>query len=162
MDKKIFNLSLLTGVVAIFGTLTLLFLILGIARAEKIKHAVRVLPAPASMPVVLAPEKGTGYEIKWEFTEYDFGILEKGTPNDSVTFSFEVLSEVAQITGSVSNCGCTLGEWKPTVLKRGETGSVTIKYDTERVGYFNKTFEIFINRNDKPEILRIKGNVKGE
>jgi hypothetical protein len=108
------------------------------------------------------PEPGTPYFIKWKFTEFNFGEIKKDCPADSVVFTFEVVKGIAQMTGSKSNCGCTLGNWLPTIHKEGETGIVTIHYDTKRVGYFRKSFEVQFNRNEKPETLWITGTVKGE
>lgn len=111
---------------------------------------------------VTIPEPGTPYNIEWKFKEFDFGKMKQGCSLDSVVFSFKVVSGVAQMTGSKSNCGCTLGQWKPDIHKAGEIGTVTIHYDTKRIGYFRKSFEVQFNRNEKPEILWITGSVEAD
>ncbi|MGV8829938.1 MAG: DUF1573 domain-containing protein [Breznakibacter sp.] len=162
MKRLMLSLVLLLGI----GSTFLLFAILEKDKQKMdeylkpVSNDTGVYENPYYETIDQAPEPGQSYDIEWKFKEYDFGELEKGTPKDSVKFSFVVKKGTAQITGSKSNCGCTLGDWRPVILKQGQTGTVTIKYDTKRVGYFNKSFEIFINRNSEPEILRIKGNVR--
>lgn len=56
-------------------------------------------------------------------------------------------------------CGCTsLGDTPPKVLKDGESFKFSIKYDTEREGYFEKKLKVFIE--EKLEmVLVIRGTV---
>jgi hypothetical protein len=55
-----------------------------------------------------------------------------------------------------TTCGCTVANTKNTI--NGVV--VEIKYDTLRVGVFNKSTTIYYNRNNKPEQITI--TIKGE
>ncbi|MCT4647392.1 MAG: DUF1573 domain-containing protein [Carboxylicivirga sp.] len=112
--------------------------------------------------VVRQSKLSKDYDITWKFKEYDFGTITQGTPADSIQFSFTVNSGQAMMTGTVSHCGCTTGHWKPQRLNPGQTGYIVLKYDTKRLGYFRKEFDITFNRSGKKEKLIITGKVKGK
>ncbi len=57
-----------------------------------------------------------------------------------------------------SSCGCTSVNYMKAPIKVGDIATVTLQYDTKRIGYFYKTATVFCN-TDKPIVLRIIGEV---
>lgn len=171
MNKQtLFFVGIALGAVVSIGTIGT------ITSKEKTESKVATQPIESRIPPTIpftaidhqpeprrqSPAPKSAYDIQWKFRSYDFGELQQNTKADSVVFEFIVQSGVAQMTGSKTNCGCTMGEWKPLIHHEGEKGQVTIKYDTKRIGRFNKTFEVFFNRNSEPETLTITGIVVDE
>jgi hypothetical protein len=64
---------------------------------------------------------------------------------------------ISQAKGS---CGCTVPEWTTDPIAPGETGTITVKYNTEKVGPINKNVTVMSNATNEPtKVLRITGNV---
>lgn len=60
-----------------------------------------------------------------------------------------------------SSCGCITGSYKPkTPLQPNETGTITIRYDTKRIGPINKSLTLITNAGRL--IIRVKGWVMGK
>ena len=65
------------------------------------------------------------------------------------------------ITNCQGSCGCTVPKCEKEPIKPGQTSTITVKYDTNRVGPINKSVTISSNATNAPEkIVRIKGNVE--
>jgi hypothetical protein len=76
-------------------------------------------------------------------------------------FVFEFKNESQQealITGVQTSCGCTTANKPEEPLSPGKSSSISVKYDTKRVGQFNKTITVSSNVSD-PIILTIRGSV---
>jgi len=117
-----------------------------------------IAPAPTNVPPKVK-NIGTPYEISFNKREHDYGKIKKGS-DGAVYFKFtNVGNDVVSITGSTAFCGCTVPEWKPKRLNKGESDSIKVIYDTKRIGYFNKVVHINFNKNSKPEVLTLKGHV---
>ncbi len=63
------------------------------------------------------------------------------------------------ITNVKSSCGCTVPTYPEKPIKKGETGKISVKYDTKRIGVFTKTITVYSNAKNSPVKLRIKGEV---
>lgn len=100
-------------------------------------------------------------EIVFETEIIDYGNIEKGS-DGSREFKFKNAGkEPLIISGASGSCGCTV----PTAplnqpFKPGESGSIKVKYDTERVGAFEKTVTITSNAKTSTKVIKIKGVVK--
>ncbi|MDA9820700.1 DUF1573 domain-containing protein, partial [Salibacteraceae bacterium] len=58
------------------------------------------------------------------------------------------------------SCGCTVPSWPKQPIKPGETSSIKVKYDSNRIGPINKSVTITSNAGNEPtKVLRIKGNI---
>ena len=64
------------------------------------------------------------------------------------------------ITNCVGSCGCTVPVWPKTPIAPGEKASIKVKYDTRRVGRFQKTVTVTSNAGTPTKVLTIKGNVE--
>jgi hypothetical protein len=60
----------------------------------------------------------------------------------------------------VGSCGCTVPVWPKTPIAPGEKASIKVKYDTRRVGRFQKTVTVTSNAGTPTKVLTIKGNVE--
>jgi hypothetical protein len=73
------------------------------------------------------------------------------------------------ISGAKGSCGCTVPSYDEEPIMPGKTSEIQVKYDTKRVGTFNKTVTLTTNAlngtsEDTPGVfvLKIKGKVNGE
>jgi hypothetical protein len=79
-------------------------------------------------------------------------------------FVFEFRNESQQdalVTGVQTSCGCTTANKPEEPLSQGKSSSISVKYDTKRVGQFTKTITVSSNVSD-PIILTIRGSVLPE
>lgn len=64
------------------------------------------------------------------------------------------------ITSAQGSCGCTVPSTPKEPILPGAKGSISVKYDTNRVGPFTKTVTVSSNAAGQPtKTLTIKGNV---
>jgi hypothetical protein len=98
-------------------------------------------------------------EIKFETISHDYGTIAQGG-NGEYEFKFTNTSKVPLILTNVSSsCGCTIPVWTKEPIKPGKTGSIKVKYDTDRIGNFIKTITVISNAKNSRVELTIKGNV---
>ena len=98
--------------------------------------------------------------ITFEETTHNFKTIEyKG--DGSCEFTFENTGEEPLLLTKVrSSCGCTVPKtWPKKPIKPGETGSITVKYNTRIKGAFSKSIRVYSNAKNSPTTLRIKGKV---
>ncbi len=99
--------------------------------------------------------------ISFTDTVHDFGVIPYGG-NGVFEFKFKNKGKEPLILQNVqTSCGCTTPkEWPRDPIKKGGEGSVTILYDTKRVGNFSKTITVISNAKNSPQILIIKGTIE--
>lgn len=100
-------------------------------------------------------------EITFTETVHDFGTVQKG---DDCTYEFKFKNtgkEPLIISNCQTSCGCTAPQCPKEPVLPGSTSSVKVKYDSNRVGVFNRTVTITSNAKNSPVTLTIKGNVEG-
>ncbi|MBN8703523.1 MAG: DUF1573 domain-containing protein [Bacteroidetes bacterium] len=99
-------------------------------------------------------------DMKFETEVMDYGLIEHGS-NGVREFKFKnVGKEPLIITNAVGSCGCTTPEWPKEPIKPGGSGVIKVKYDTQRVGNFEKTVTLTSNAKEANKVIRIKGSVK--
>jgi hypothetical protein len=107
------------------------------------------------------PVGGNGPMISLDKEVHDYGTIPQGangTCEFTVTNTGDAPLIITQCKGS---CGCTVPQCDTTPLKPGAKTTITVKYDTKRVGPINKSVTISSNATNAPEkIVRIKGNVE--
>ena len=99
--------------------------------------------------------------IKFEKTEHDFGKILQGE-QVSYTFKFKNVGNAPLIISSIEKtCGCTTPEFTKTPVKPGESGKITMTYDSKgHKGFQNKRLIVKANTNPSETILRIKAQVE--
>ena len=99
--------------------------------------------------------------IRFETTEYDFGKVLQGE-QVSHTFKFKNVGDAPLIISSIEKtCGCTTPDFSSQPIKPGESGKITVTYDSKgHKGFQNKRLIVKANTNPSETILRIKAQVE--
>ncbi|SDR65710.1 Protein of unknown function [Formosa sp. Hel1_31_208] len=58
-----------------------------------------------------------------------------------------------------TSCGCTVPTYSQAPILSGESGTIEVKYATNRLGKFSKTLTILSNAKNNQKRLQIKGKV---
>ncbi|MDD2636885.1 MAG: DUF1573 domain-containing protein [Bacteroidales bacterium] len=97
--------------------------------------------------------------IMFKQTVCDFGVIKHGEEAKAV-FQFKNLTKKpVKLTNVRASCGCTGTEWPREEIKKRGKGTVSVSYDTRRVGKFNKNVYVYVEGNDQPIQLQVKGEV---
>lgn len=100
-----------------------------------------------------------GKEIWFEEYLHDYGEIPKDS-DGSWSFTFKNLGKSSVIINRVrSTCGCTIPAWPREPIEPGESGEITVKYDTSTTGTFLKSVYVYSSAANSPEKLQIKGKV---
>ena len=90
---------------------------------------------------------------------HDFGTMEKGG-DASCVFTFKnITKKPVTLTNVKTSCGCTAADWPKEPVAKKKKGSIKVKYDSNRIGKFTKTIKVFIEGNENPIQLEIKGTI---
>jgi hypothetical protein len=100
-------------------------------------------------------------EIKFDNEVKDYGMLEYDG-NTITEFKFKNTGKSPLILTNVqTQCGCTtVDNWPKEPIAPGKTASFKVKYDSKRVGKFDKKITVTSNAKSSSVILTIKGEVK--
>ncbi|MGV3637170.1 MAG: DUF1573 domain-containing protein [Flavobacteriales bacterium] len=103
-----------------------------------------------------------GPQLSVDKEVHDYGTIAQG---GNGTCEFTVTNTGDQpliITNCKGSCGCTVPKCDTAPIMPGAKTTITVKYDTKRVGPINKSVTISSNATNTPEkIVRIKGTVEG-
>jgi len=106
---------------------------------------------------VFAQEKVAKIEFKTDVIDY--GTIEKGSDGVRI-FEFTNTGNAPLIISKVkSTCGCTVPKKPDGPIMPGETGEISVKYDTNRVNPIRKTITVTSNADTPSVALKIKGLV---
>ncbi|MBX7182540.1 MAG: DUF1573 domain-containing protein [Bacteroidia bacterium] len=99
-------------------------------------------------------------EIKFEKMEHDFGTLKQDAPCQ-VDFKFTNTGKAPLILAEAKpSCGCTTPEFPKEPIAPGKSAKITVKYDSHRVGPFDKTVTVKSNALQGGEtVIKIKGTI---
>jgi len=99
-------------------------------------------------------------EITFEETTHDYGTIPL---NGDGTYAFEFKNtgkEPLILSNVRSSCGCTVPKWPREPIEVGETGKISVKYNTRTAGKFSKSVTVYSNASNSPVVLRITGVVE--
>ncbi len=103
--------------------------------------------------------KDHGQEIWFEEKLHDYGEIEQDS-DGTWSFVFKNLGEAAFVINRVrSTCGCTVVDWPREPFEPGNTGEITVKYNTATTGTFLKSVIVYSTAANSPVKLQIKGKV---
>lgn len=117
--------------------------------------------------LVRNPRSATGNEsevkmpvISFDKTSHDFGRIIMGE-KVSHTFRFTNTGQADLIISHVSSsCGCTVPTYTNQPVKPGETGTITVTFDSQnRKGFQHKTVTVMTNTQPNTTTLSIKAMV---
>lgn len=111
-----------------------------------------------------APTEFNKYNTKVAILKFKTEVVDYGTitQNSDGTrlFSFANTGDAPLLITKVkTSCGCTVPSYSKAPIMPGETGALSIKYDTKRLGAFTKTVIVTSNAGGGNKILKIKGNI---
>ncbi|MEN7549613.1 DUF1573 domain-containing protein [Rapidithrix thailandica] len=110
--------------------------------------------------LVAVAQAQSNAKIKFNEREFDFGDIYQG---DVVThvFKFENNGDAPLLLTNISTtCGCTAPEWPREPVLPGETGEITVKFNSaHKSGIQNKIITVYSNANTPQEKLKIRTNV---
>lgn len=111
--------------------------------------------APAPAP---APQADPGY--KFDKLDHNYGTIAKGA-EPYCEFRLTNTSKAPLVIASaVGSCGCTVPEYPKEPIAPGQTVIIKVRYDTQRVGPFDKQVTVNFAGQSNPATLKIHGTVE--
>lgn len=100
-------------------------------------------------------------EVKFDTEIIDYATLDYDA-NTTREFKFKNVGKSPLILSNVQvQCGCTnVDGWPKEPIAPGKTASFKVKYDSKRVGKFDKKITVTSNAKNPTVVLTIKGEVK--
>ena len=99
-------------------------------------------------------------DFKFESEVYKFGKVKE---KEVLKFDYKFTNsgtEPLLITEIKVTCGCTVPDYPSQPIPPGKTGIIKVTFDTKsKIGYQDRTLEIFSNAKKSPKIIRFKGTV---
>ena len=107
------------------------------------------------------PVGGKGPLLSIDKEYHDYGTIAQGS-NGECTFTVTNTGDAPLIITQCSgSCGCTVPQCDKTPIKPGGSSTITVKYDTNRVGPINKSVTITSNAANMPsKVVTIRGTVE--
>lgn len=106
-----------------------------------------------------SPVLAKGPVITFESLVIDYGTIAHNADGYREFKFTNTGSEDLIIASCAGSCGCTVPECPKEVYAPGESGTVKVKYATDRVGQFTKNVTVNSNATNGTITLTIKGNV---
>lgn len=97
--------------------------------------------------------------IEFDTTAINYGIINKGDEGKR-NFQFTNVSKEPIVILTVTvYCGCTVPNWTNEPILPNEKGTITVEYDTQRVGRFGKEVKVKTSGSDIETRLIIWGEI---
>lgn len=100
--------------------------------------------------------------LSFDKLEHDYGTMSQNGDGNAYFVYTNEGQEPLIFSRVKSSCGCTTPKWSRKPLMPGQSDTLKVRYDTKRLGSFNKSITISSNASVSRMILRIKGKVIGE
>jgi len=98
--------------------------------------------------------------MAFDKSEHDFGVIEQGTPQETVFTFTNTGNAPLIITNATSSCGCTVPEYpKNTPIEPGQSGEMLVRFNGSGQNQVTKTITVSANTSKGSEMLRIKAFV---
>ncbi len=98
-------------------------------------------------------------EITFQKEVHDYGEVKQGGNGDCQFKLTNTGTAPLIISDAKGSCQCTVPEWPKTPILPGESATITVHYNTARVGEINKTVTLTANIEGGTKVVRIKGKV---
>ena len=143
----------------ILYTLVLMAIITSSADAQRSRAARPAEPAVPEVPVFVPTAEGP--KIEFEKTVHDYGQIVQGANGDAEFRFRNVGSEPLILTNVQTGCGCAAPSWPRDPIMPGEFATITVRYDTNRLGHIGRAVTVLSNSVDNTNrvILRLSGHV---
>jgi len=104
-------------------------------------------------------ESGKAPIMTFAETEFDFGTIDQGTPQEHI-FTFTNTGDADLIiVDAKSSCGCTVPEFTKEPVAPGATGEMLVKFNGSGKNQVSKTVTITANTKAGKETIKIKAFV---
>ena len=108
----------------------------------------------------LFAQEVNGPIIVFEETTFDFDTITQGSDGEHAFTFINEGNAPLLITSAFSSCGCVVPEWPKEPIAPNMKSSITVKYNTSKIGRFTKVIVVKTNDTATPKtILRINGVV---
>jgi hypothetical protein len=98
-------------------------------------------------------------EFKFEKEIINYGKIKKGE-NGKRIFEFTNIGKAPLIIKDIkTSCDCAVPKKPEAPIMPGEKATITVAYDTSKVGGFSKEIIIFSNAKNKRKRIKIKGYI---
>lgn len=99
--------------------------------------------------------------IEWRDTVFDFGLMSENDGPRTAEFQLTNLgSRKVLIKDVTPSCGCTKVVFPKEKIGKGATAKIKVTFDPqERPGKFDKAVYVYLNEEQKPVVLSVKGTV---
>ena len=139
---------------SLLSTLLFLFVAIGLNAQDKTDDTKDQATKPTEIEAIGGPQ------ADFESIEIDYGTINQGDEPLRIFTFLNSGNEPLVIKNAKGSCGCTVPDWPREPIMPGEAGEIKVRYDTNRVGGFQKTITLTTNVPDQEKItLRIKGKV---
>lgn len=140
----------------LINTICLLALFVGLAAAQT--------PTPAADQAKTAEKEVkakdiNGPQMEFEKLVMDYGEIEKGSEPLRQFHFTNVGLEPLIIKNAKGSCGCTVPDYPKEPILPGQSATIDVRYDTNRIGQFTKTVTLTTNMEEPKLVLTIKGKV---
>ena len=99
-------------------------------------------------------------EVSFDKKEIDFGAFPMNEVKEGKFLLTNTGQNLLVIHDVVTSCGCTKVEYNKPPVRPGETTELTVRYEADETGHFNKAITIYSNAVGSPHKLRVRGQVK--
>lgn len=100
-----------------------------------------------------------GAQISFEEETLDYGTIVQGSNGHREFVITNTGNEPLIISTCKGSCGCTVPKCPTEPVLPGETSTIKVKYDTNRLGKFTKTVSVTSNAGTPVKTVKITGNV---
>lgn len=105
-------------------------------------------------------KKIEGANVSVNATEHDFGTQKLYS---KIEYEFKIQNDntdVFIIKNITTSCGCTTPTYSKRPVKSGKAAIVKVAYDSRRIGFFDKSINVYTNFSSDPIEFRIKGTME--
>lgn len=99
-------------------------------------------------------------EVSLDKAELDFGTFPKNEVKGGKFQLTNTGKNLLVVYDVITSCGCTKAEYSKNPVRPGETLELTVRYEADEVGLFNKMLTVYSNAIGSPLKLWVKGQVK--
>lgn len=97
---------------------------------------------------------------KFDQVVHDYGTIKKGADPYCEFKLTNTSKQPLVIKEAKGSCGCTVPEYPKEPIMPGKSVTIKVRYDTNRVGPFEKQVTVTFEGKDTPAVLKIKGVVE--
>lgn len=99
-------------------------------------------------------------EVGLDKAEIDFGTFPMNEVKEGKFLLTNTGKNLLVVYDVITSCGCTKAEYSKHPVRPGEALELTVRYEADESGHFNKVLTIYSNAVGSPHKVRVKGLVE--